>query len=260
MKKFKGSALGLVLVLSMALIAPSVYAQTSSNVPVTSPLISRQYGTLAATGGQAVLYERGYGIGTHMLYWTGVSGTRTTCTVKLEQSATGAFGGEESDLIAAQDCTTDGRAIITKSFANYVRVKVTVISGAGNTIAVSYKGFDDAQPVLRQLCDSSGVPFAINTASATTIRPVAPVTNQSIYICGYQIVSAGATNVTLEQGTGGTCGTGTTVLTGAMTTAAGTNITPSSGLPIKVPASKEFCYVNSAGVQISGYVTLLGPI
>jgi hypothetical protein len=245
MKKFK------VLALATLLLAVSSLgiAQTASNVPVTSPAIARQYGTLAATGAQASLYERGYGLGTHILYWSAVSGTNTTCQVKVEKAPDNATW---ADLIPAQTCTSDGYAIITGSPVNYVRVNVTTLTGAGNTIAVSYKAFHSEVPVIKALCDAEAKFVAVNTAAASTVQNVALVANQSVYICGYHITSTGATNVTIEYGTGASCGTGTTVITGAMTTAAGTDVDDPAAY-IKVPAGNALCTVNSAAVQISGY-------
>lgn len=72
----------------------------------------------------------------HRLTWTG-SGTRTSCLVKVQQSVTGTGGW--SDLIAAQDCTTNGSATAT-GYANYIRINVTALTGASNTVYARYDG------------------------------------------------------------------------------------------------------------------------
>lgn len=58
----------------------------------------------------------------------------------------------------------------------------------------------------------------INVASATTTQLVALVAGQKIYVCSFVFTAAVGTAATyqFEYGTGSSCGTGTTVLTGAM--------------------------------------------
>lgn len=71
----------------------------------------------------------------HRLTWTR-AGTSTTGNIKLEQSVDGVTW---SDLIASQDATSNNTATAT-GWVNYVRIKCTAISGAGNTVYVSYEG------------------------------------------------------------------------------------------------------------------------
>src|SRR6266851_71458 len=55
----------------------------------------------------------------------------------------------------------------------------------------------------------------INISTATTTELVAAVTSQSIFVTTWDVMAGGTGNLTLEYGTGTTCGTGTTTLTGA---------------------------------------------
>lgn len=76
------------------------------------------------------------GVYLHRITWTG-SGTRTGCTVLLNQSATSKSGW--TSLISGQDCTRDGSAMAV-GYANYVRIGVTQLTGTNNRLFVRYDG------------------------------------------------------------------------------------------------------------------------
>jgi hypothetical protein len=98
---------------------------------------------------------------------------------------------------------------------------------------------------------------AINIATATTTQLVAASGSTRVYVCGYEMVANGATNVTLEYGTGTTCGTGTTALTGAIPLAAQTGEVAgfSGNIVTLTPGSQALCILTSAAVQLSGHLT-----
>lgn len=126
MKRF----LGVALLWVMAALAQ---AQVIPGLQVTS---------FTATGTGTPIYEANTPIVNHQLKWN-VFGTVTTCQVKVEQSATGAFAGEQTDLIANQTCTSNGLSAITAGTPNWVRVNVTTFSGSGSVI-IGYTGFSNA--------------------------------------------------------------------------------------------------------------------
>jgi len=99
---------------------------------------------------------------------------------------------------------------------------------------------------------------SISVATATTTKIISNVSSKKTYITHWDLVVAGADNITLEYGTKTTteCDTGTTVLTGAFNFAANGGISSGGGLGpvIVVPASKDVCMVTSAAVQASGSV------
>ena len=125
-------------------------------------------------------------------------------------------------------------------------------------------GFDHCQTGLKQT-----VPISIATATTTSL--IAPITNTNIYICGGLINQAGGTGtVTLEYGTGSTCGTGTVVLVGPITanSTAGTTTnvvwndngytqfdtgTSTSTGSAMVP-SQRLCVLSTGTIQQSGYL------
>jgi hypothetical protein len=108
---------------------------------------------------------------------------------------------------------------------------------------------------------------AINIVTATTTSIVAPGTVNSIYVCGgsLTIASSGTTAATaqFEFGTGATCGTGTTLLTGTMGT--GTATATNDGIPVVLPAGStnftaptgnRLCIVTAGTtVNVQGYIS-----
>lgn len=105
-------------------------------------------------------------------------------------------------------------------------------------------------------CDKS---VAISTAAAATTQLIALNGTNIVRVCGFTLNGAGATTVKIQYGTGALCATGTTDLTGAMTLAAGTNISVAnggiSGEQFRTIAGQAVCLVNSAAVQVSGWMT-----
>lgn len=95
---------------------------------------------------------------------------------------------------------------------------------------------------------------AINISTATTTQLVALSNGKKIYVMAWDVVAGGTGNITLEYGTGSTCGTGTTTLTGAYNLTAQAGIAKGNGLgPVLViPAGNALCALTSAGVQMSG--------
>lgn len=109
----------------------------------------------------------------------------------------------------------------------------------------------------------------VTVSTATTLQAVggncvAPGAGKSIYVTDILFatnaagIAADSFN-TLKYGTGGTCGTGTTVWWGAMTTAATqSTVIQQFKTPFKIPANNEICWINSTAgskfLVINGYV------
>lgn len=116
-----------------------------------------------------------------------------------------------------------------------------------------------------------GRPFrcTVTVSTATTIQAVggdcvAPQQGESLYITNVSF-SANAAGITadsfptLKYGTGGTCGTGTTVFWGAFTTAATqTTVFQSFATAIRIPPANEICWINSTAG--SKFLVILGYI
>jgi hypothetical protein len=117
----------------------------------------------------------------------------------------------------------------------------------------------NVDPCLVSASSKSSV--AVNITSATTTALVAAVTGKSVYVCGGVLTIApsatAADTATLEYGTGATCGSGTTALTGAfgagdLTSAAPPIVVPlfTSGVILATPISNALCLL-SAGTAVS---------
>jgi hypothetical protein len=108
----------------------------------------------------------------------------------------------------------------------------------------------------------------VAVSTATTIQAVggscaAPGAGLSLYVTDVVFATSAAaaatadTMPTLKYGTGGTCGTGTTVFWLGLTTANST-IVNSLATPIKIPANNEICWimttVGSKTLVVTGFV------
>lgn len=94
----------------------------------------------------------------------------------------------------------------------------------------------------------------VNISSATTTQLVALSGTTSVYVCGYQLAAGAGTNpsIQFEYGTGASCGTGTTALTGAMAT--GVTVSTTVAGPVfsagpdatvlKTPSGNALCLVS----------------
>ncbi len=107
------------------------------------------------------------------------------------------------------------------------------------------------------VCQGAGkITVPISAATAGTTSLVAPVTGSYINICSMYINPVGGT-ATLEYGTGSTCGTGTTTLTGAL--AAALTITAGNGGNTVIDvgtASQRLCLLAGASSSATtGWIT-----
>ena len=120
------------------------------------------------------------------------------------------------------------------------------MTGTGNIVTTPY------------MASAAQVGAAINISTATTTQLVAPAAGKTIYVTGMTMMAAATDNVTLEYGTGTNCGSGTTVISGAMPLLTGSGFAQGDGVaPIfpPIPASNALCVVTSANVQLSGWLT-----
>lgn len=85
--------------------------------------------------------------------------------------------------------------------------------------------------------------IAVAGTVATITKIITGVTGKSIYVTALVLVPVATSVVTFSYGTGTNCGTGTTVLSGAMTFAAGQTINHGSGYGtvMVVPQANDLC-------------------
>ena len=92
----------------------------------------------------------------------------------------------------------------------------------------------------------------VNVATATTTQLVTLQAGQTIYVCSFVLDFSG-TNYTFEYGTGTTCGTGTTAMSGGFTSAL-----EEGGFTLFHTASgNAMCVVTTGTVALAGIVVYL---
>lgn len=98
---------------------------------------------------------------------------------------------------------------------------------------------------------------AISVSTATTTQLVALSASAVIHVTSFDVIAGGSGNITFVYGTGSSCGTGTTSLTGAYPLTAQAGIAKGNGLGpvLVVPAGNALCVTTSAAVQMSGSVS-----
>jgi len=85
---------------------------------------------------------------------------------------------------------------------------------------------------------------AISISSATTTQLVALSGTTHVYVCGFAFTLAGTTpTLAFEYGTGTTCGTGTTALTGAFSAAQ--SVYPPGYTVMTAPSGNALCAVTT---------------
>lgn len=110
------------------------------------------------------------------------------------------------------------------------------------SVLPNISGFGD--PCKNPTATTSNV--VINTSGAGTTQLVALSAGKSVYVCDVVFsVSATTATAVLEYGTGSSCGSGTTALTGAMVGAANSQIVIGwGGAVATAPAGNALCIVN----------------
>jgi hypothetical protein len=111
-----------------------------------------------------------------------------------------------------------------------------------------------ADPCQNGIYAKSSIPLAL-TASAQLI---AASGSTSIYVCGFAATAAGTSpTLQFEYGTGTTCGTGTTVLTGAFAPTAGSFIGALGAVTqFTVPSGSNLCAIlGGTTPSVQGYLT-----
>lgn len=124
----------------------------------------------------------------------------------------------------------------------------------------------DESVVHAQQFESISCVVTVSTATTLTAvggKCIAPEPGLSLYITDILFATnAGAIAAdsfnTLKAGTGGSCGTATTIVWGAMTTAATqATVTQTFRTPIRLPSANELCWMNSTAgskfLVINGY-------
>lgn len=103
----------------------------------------------------------------------------------------------------------------------------------------------------------------ISITTVTTTRIVAPTSAKKTYVCYLLLTSAGADNVGIVEGTGGTCGSGTAGVIGGSTAANGPNFSANGGMSIgnggfavasTAGTNVDLCLITSAATPLAGII------
>jgi hypothetical protein len=115
-----------------------------------------------------------------------------------------------------------------------------------------------AQPDPCQDKSAGKTSVAISISTATTTQVVAPVAGQRVYICNFFALEGASATVQLTQGTGATCGSSTSNITGNMTASA-TAGTAELELFLLAPTAvgNGVCIVTGAAVGVNGVMTVV---
>ena len=240
-----------------ALLLVAIIALASTRA--FSGSISYTFTDTLATGSSIAQSLKGTGVLTHTLTWTG-SGTRTSCTIKLEQSVTGTSGW--SDLIANQDCTTNGTATATAQ-VNYVRTTIS-LSGLGNTLYSRYDGAP-AAPSVGSVTVTGGA-TGTNQTSGAQITQLGDGTHAAtpffhlgtLYAPGFALVDASGNQITsFGGGTQYASGAAQATPTGtAMLWGDGTNVwAPSATHPLPISLPSATITTLTPPAAITGFAT-----
>lgn len=101
-----------------------------------------------------------------------------------------------------------------------------------------------------EICQDSAV---ISAASSGNNEIVALTASETVYVCGFLLISDGTVGVQFITGTGTACATGETDKTGVMSLVANSGFSSFSPFPItKGAAGDAFCIELSGNVQVSG--------
>jgi len=161
--------------------------------------------TITATGAQTSINIQGLGMSQFRMSWHG-TGTRTTCTVVLEQSAD---DSSFSDLIAAQTCTTNGSSVITAGTPNFIRVNTTTISGAGNTLVLRLENmlgtemFPGGMTVVQTTHDNlnlnANLQIADTDVSTSNLVPVGGAAAAGAAVAGNPVLGGGSDGTNVQS-------------------------------------------------------------
>lgn len=251
-----------VLLLALCELAGPSYGQTLNQVV---PLTMQNAATATAVGAFADV--SGYS----------VAGVEVTIA---GTSATVAFEGLVDTTWAALACApVGGGPTTTQATASglfrcvtaglkMVRANITACSSC----TVTAKAFATTAPVGQVDAVRSDqwnrIRCTVAVSTATTVQAVggscvAPGAALSIYVTDIDFGSSAASGVaadsfpTLKYGTGGTCGSGTTVFWQALTAANSTQ-TGNYSTPVKIPANNELCWImttaGSKTINILGFI------
>jgi len=250
------------IIFILALLVGYAHAQFLGYVSLQTTAQQNVFNGQAANGVSATFNNIGQSAHSLTYCDTGFIGT-------ISMEATGPDGTFTNPVpIAATTYgTADSGCHVLPAGGYYPAVHARVSNYSAGSISAGYSGIagpvsfnpaalSSSGPNSPVNCDQSKV---IGMTASQTYQPVAPVTGQSVYVCGFTMsmtaAPTSASAITLESGTGTTCGTGTIVLhTILLATTAPTVIPISMGNTVfrSAPGS-GVCVVTNANLPASDF-------
>lgn len=221
-------------------VAPQAHAQISQGVRVCNPDFPTRCVKPDASGNMPVVITSGGG-GSAVTIANGADVTQGA----IADSAWAGSGSGTS--IAIQK--------YSGSKLEAIRVLLSAATAATVPANAVYVGANSGGNLTGIIQGSASVKIDVSTA--TTTQLVALSGSTRIYITHWDVIAGGTGNIKLVYGTGASCGSGTTDITGNynLTAQAGISVGGGLGPAIVVPAGQALCVTTSAAVQMSGVVT-----
>lgn len=223
---------------SLFTLQPATAASTSSAVRLpnfaTAGVLTITYTGIAGSPSGCVLTVKGQSNNS-------TTPTATLATIVLAPSS-GVVEIPITPSVAAQD-----QMVVGFSCSVYP-------TGGAITVSLSPYAQPSADPCQNPGVAKSSVSVGITTA--TTTQLVALAANKKVYVCHFGASLGASTTVALEYGTGSTCGTGTTVLSGAIA-GAGTIDLGFGGTVASNAVSNALCALSTGTGGIQGVLTFV---
>ncbi len=209
------------------------------------------------------------GTGTLTVTEAGITGSPSGCTITLayqgNNSPTATSVVSTTSFTPSTGVQTFAIAPTVASGDNYVAVYACSTYPTAGTLTASFSPTSSgtqtvafastaADPCESPNAAKSSVTVAISTA--TTTQLVALSSGKTVYVCGFTASIGATTTVALEYGTGSSCGTGTTALTGVFAPATGAVLSlGGSGYKTATIASNALCAVSTGTGGINGVLS-----
>jgi len=182
----------------------------------------------------------------HQISWT-VSGTVATCTVAVDSSADG-ISWSAGGIIPAKTCTSNGDSLPqTHVVANFARINVTAISGAGAQVIVVYTAYTTAAAGGGTVTSVTGTPPVTSSGGNTpaigcATCAIGPGTSVANHVAKF----SGTDGVTLIDG--GVAGAGTVTSVGeTVNGGASSGIFTITGSPVTTTGTLDIGLAGTSG-------------
>jgi hypothetical protein len=193
---------------------------------------------------------------------------QATQPVSIADGSNTTLGAKADAKSTATDTTAVSAMAVLKEISAMEQAPAarSVTQGAGSGSAANYwytRETDGTNPVILDPCRTQANIFKPISQTANT-QVVTGTAAKKIYICSINLVTAGANNVAIVEGTGTVCATGIAgVSTGGTTAATGWNFAANMGIAqgngmgsimAEATNADNLCILQSAAVQLSGVI------